>query len=253
MRKRVISDFAVFGGAPVFSSVRPISNLVRPDAEKFFNYSKIYYDSNRYIGDGSIIEVLEQRLVEFHQVRHCIVVSGGFWALVIAIKCLALPGKAEVIMPALTYRRLADCVAWAGLTPRFCEVDADRLCITAETARVCINEKTALILGVHPIVNCCDADGLELLSSEFDIPLMFDAVESVYETYKGRKIGGFGSAECFSVEASKLLNGFEGGISQPMMTHWLIACEQCVNLVFQAMVSGLSLAFMPVKLMFMQP
>jgi dTDP-4-amino-4,6-dideoxygalactose transaminase len=43
------------------------------------------------------------------------------------------------------------------------------------------------------------------------IPILFDSVESVYETVRGRKVGSFGRAECFSLHASKLINGFEGG------------------------------------------
>jgi dTDP-4-amino-4,6-dideoxygalactose transaminase len=127
------------------------------------------------------------------------------------MKCLALPGKTEVVMPSLTYRRLGDIVAWAGLTPHYCEVDPVTLSITAETAAPCINERTALILGVHPIVNCCDVEGLEALSTKTGIPLLFDAVESVYESYRGRKIGSCGNAECFSMQSSKLFNAFEGG------------------------------------------
>jgi dTDP-4-amino-4,6-dideoxygalactose transaminase len=40
---------------------------------------------------------------------------------------------------------------------------------------------------------------------------MFDSVESVYEECTAGRVGGFGGAECFSLHASKLLNGFEGG------------------------------------------
>ncbi len=66
-------------------------------------------------------------------------------------------------------------------------------------------------MGVHPIVNCCDVDGLEAVSKRSGIPLLFDTVESNYETYRGYRVGRFGRAECFSLHASKLLNGFEGG------------------------------------------
>ncbi len=157
-------------------------------------------------------QLLEARLAPiFIRSRHCVSFCGGFWGLVLAMKGLALQGRTEVVMPSLTYRRLADIVAWAGLTPHFCEVDPVRLCITAETARPCINNHTALILGVHPIVNCCDAEGLEALSAETGIPLLFDSVESSYETFNGRRVGTFGRAECFSMQSSKLLNAFEGG------------------------------------------
>jgi len=204
-------DFALFGGEPLFDSIRSISNLVRPDFEKFLGYSRLFFENECYSGGGRVEQLLEARLADFHQVRHCISFCGGFWGLVLAMKCLALRGRVEVAMPSLTYRRLADIVAWAGLTPHFCEVDPVRLCITAETARPCINDKTGLILGVHPIVNCCDAEGLEALSAETGIPLLIDAVESSYETLNGRRVGTFGRAECFSMQSSKLLNAFEGG------------------------------------------
>ena len=204
-------DFALFGGPPLFDSIRSISNLVRPDFDKFLAYSRMFFDDECYSGGGRVEQLLEARLADFHEVRHCISFCGGFWGLVMAMKGLALNGRTEVVMPSLTYRRLADIVAWAGLIPHFCEVDPVRLCITPETARPCINGNTALLLGVHPIVNCCDSEGLEALSAESGIPLLFDSVESVYETLNGRRVGSFGRAECFSMQSSKLLNAFEGG------------------------------------------
>ena len=209
--KRGPEDFALFGGQPLFDSIRSISNLVRPDVEKFLVYSLLIFDDQCYSGGGRVEQLLEARLADFHGVKHCVSFCGGFWGLVLAMKSLALEGRAEVLMPSLTYRRLADIVAWAGLTPHFCEVDPVRLCITAETARPCINDNTALILGVHPIVNSCDGEGLEALSAQTGIPLLFDAVESSYETLNGRRVGTFGRAECFSMQSSKLLNAFEGG------------------------------------------
>ena len=204
-------DFALLGGKPLFDSIRSTSNLVRPDFAKFLLYSRQLFEDNVYSGEGRVEQLLDARLADFHQVRHCISLCSGFWALVLGMQCLALKGRTEAVIPSLTYRRLADAVAWAGLTPHFCEVDPVRLCMTAETARPCITENTALILGVHPLVNCCDAEGLEALSAESGIPLLFDSVEAAYEVLNGRKIGSFGRAECFSMHASKLLNAFEGG------------------------------------------
>lgn len=209
--KHAVGDFALYGGRPLFDSIRSISNLVRPDFERFLEYSRLFHRDGRYSHSGQVERLLESRLASFHEVAHCVSFCGGFWGLVLAMQGLALTGRREVVMPSLTYRRLADIVSWAGLTPHFCEVDPDQLCITAETARPCINSNTALILGVHPIVNCCDAEGLEALSRESGIPLLFDAVESSFETVKGRRVGSLGRAECFSMQSSKLLNAFEGG------------------------------------------
>lgn len=154
---------------------------------------------------------LEERLQELHDVKHCVAVCSGFWALVLTIKNLALSGRREVVMPSLTYRRLADIAAWLDLIPRFCEVCPNTLGITAESAEQCITDETAIILAPHPIVNLCDIDGLCALSESTGIPLVFDSVEAAYATHSGQQLGGFGNAECFSVHASKFLNGFEGG------------------------------------------
>lgn len=204
-------DFALFGARPVFETVRSTSGLVRPDFERFLAYSHLLFEDGRQNGGRPVERLLERRLSEFHQVEHCVSLCSGFWALVLSVKALALPGRSEVVMPSLTYRRLADLVSWVGLIPHFCEVDPVGLCISAETAAECLNDNTALILAVHPIVNCCNAEGLETLSARTGVPLLFDSVESVYETFGHRKVGSFGRAECFSLHASKLLNGFEGG------------------------------------------
>jgi dTDP-4-amino-4,6-dideoxygalactose transaminase len=209
--KKAISDLAAFGGEPAFDQVRSTSNLVRPDIEKFLSYSKIFYDQHRYTNEGALVKMLEQRLAAFHGTQFCISFCNGFWALVLTMKCLALPGKTEIVMPSLTYRRMADLAAWVGLTPHYCDVDGTSISMTSQLAAASITSNTALLLGVHPIINTCDVDGLETLSAQTGIPLLFDSVESAFETYRGRKIGGFGRAECFSMHASKLLNGFEAG------------------------------------------
>ena len=211
VNKNRLEELAIFGGASVFAMSKSTSNLVRPDFEAFKTYSALFLDQKQYTNNGPNVKLLEQRLAAFHCVEYCVTFCSGFWALALAMSALALDGKNEIVMPSLTYRRMADIAAWVNLKPHFCEVDPETLAMSAATARSCINQNTALILGVHPIVNCCDVAGLIALAKEKSIPLLFDSVESVYESTSGGKIGEFGSAEVFSLHASKFLNGFEGG------------------------------------------
>ncbi len=204
-------DLAVLGGAPTFERPRSTSNLVRPDIDLFLAYSRLFFDAKRYSNTGPVSTLMESRLAEFHGVERCVSFASGFWGLVLAMKALAIPKKGEVVMPSLTYRRLADAAYWAGLTSNFCEVDPMTLAPTPSTVRACTNADTALIVATHPIVNCCDAVGLSELALELGIPILFDSVESVYETIGGQRTGSFGNAELYSLHASKLLNGFEGG------------------------------------------
>lgn len=209
--KSSVAELAILGGASLFAKPKSTSNLPRPDVETFLGYSKAFFAQHQFTNNGPLVKRLEQRLAAFHQTEHCVAFCSGFWAIALAISALATKGKTEIVMPSLTYRRMADIAAWVKLKPHFCEVEPATLAMSAATVRSCINDNTALILGAHPIVNCCDIEGLAALAEERDIPLLFDSVESVYETTAAGKVGCFGDAEVFSLHASKLLNGFEGG------------------------------------------
>ncbi|NDU85526.1 MAG: aminotransferase class I/II-fold pyridoxal phosphate-dependent enzyme [Ferrovum sp.] len=209
--KNQVNDLAIFGGIPVFATAKSTSNLLQPDFERFMEYSDLFLQGQRYIDRGPAVQLLERRLAEFHGVSYCITFCSGFWALALTIAALVIPGKREVIMPSLTYRRMPDIVAWLGLIPHFCEVDPETLSVSAATVAACVNVNTALILAPHPIVNCCDVRGLSRLAQDRKLPLVFDSVESVYESTTEGKVGGQGHAEAFSLHACKLINGFGGG------------------------------------------
>src|SRR5579863_4188551 len=90
-------------GAPqrLFDPPVSCSNLVQPDFERFLGYSRTFFDAHRYTNDGPVARELERRLADFHGTARCVSFSSGFWALVLAIKALALPGRDEVVMPSL--------------------------------------------------------------------------------------------------------------------------------------------------------
>ncbi len=211
MQKRSVDDLAVFGGQRLFKRSLSTSNLLQPDIEKFFKYSRLFFDRRQYTNNGPNVRLLERRLAEFHETEFCVTFCSGFWAIALAVSALAIKDRTEIVMPSLTYRRMTDIAAWVGLKPHFCEVDPTTLAMTSATVAPCVNENTGLILGVHPIVNCCDADDLVAFANSKNIPIMFDSVESVYESVSDGRVGGFGSAEAFSLHACKLLNGFGGG------------------------------------------
>ena len=203
------TDLVYFGGNnPMFETPRSIANLVKPNINNFYSYTKQSFEAGHLTDSGVVVQLFEERLKKIYGVKHAIAMCNG--GITLAVKFLALEGRREVIMPSLGYRRMADVVAWMNLTPHFCDVHPETMGITAAAAKKCINENTALILAPQPIVNICDIDGLVELSEETGIPLFFDSVEAGYCSHKGRMIGSFGDGEYFSMHASKFLNGFEG-------------------------------------------
>jgi len=210
--KKLVDDLAFFGGKPEFVSVKTTMNLPKPDEDIFFRELKHSFDAHEISNNGPLVKKLERKLADFHQVKYCVAFCSCFVGMSIAIREMAVPGRSEIVIPSLTYRRMADIVLWAGYLPRFCDVDPVTLGVTPKEVEPCINKNTALLLAPHPISNLCDLDGMEQLARNHGLPLLIDAVEAFGGSYNGKMIGSFGDAESFSLHPSKVVNGAEGGI-----------------------------------------
>ena len=103
------------------------SGLLTPNFDCFLEYSKLFFESKRYSNAGPCVLLLEERLAKFHECDHCITFSNGFWALVMALECLKIYGRYEVLMPSLTYRRLSYLVSCAGINPVYYDIDVNSL------------------------------------------------------------------------------------------------------------------------------
>ena len=205
-----IKNIFLYSQKPFFDSIKSTSNLVKPSFDDFFKGVE-YSCNNNSLSSGNLIEQFEAELSKIHGTKYCISFCNGLWAMVLTMKLLALKGRNEVVMPAMTYRRLADIVAWLNLIPHFTDVNPTTLSCTAEDFELSINKNTSLLLVAQPIVKVCDMESFERLGAKYDIPVFFDSVEAGIGTLNGRKIGSFGDAEAFSMHASKLINGFEAG------------------------------------------
>src|SRR5205085_3608220 len=80
------------------------------------------YDSAWYIL-GKRVEAFEQAYAAFNNVSHCVGVSNGLDALVIALKALNIGEGDEVIVPSNTFIASVLAVTHVGATPVFVEPD----------------------------------------------------------------------------------------------------------------------------------
>lgn len=211
MSKRRIDDLALFGGPPLFAAPRPIGQLETPPVEEYLALVRRIVADRHFTNDGPLVQELEARLAAYHGVRHCIAVANACLGLMMLIQVLARGRHGEVIMPPFTYAGLPNLAGWAGQRPRFCDIapDTHTLDPAAVAAAACAD--TTVILAVHQFNSPCSIDALTEVAELHGIPLILDAVQSIGCTYRGRMLGGFGAAEVFSLHATKLLNGFEGG------------------------------------------
>lgn len=209
--KHGVAQLGIFGGPPTFITARPIGQLALPDADLFFRHTATMFSRRRLTNNGPLVQELERRLCELHAVPHCVAFANASLALVLLMQAVARRVAGEVIMPAFTYPGLPHLAQWAGFRPRFCDIEARSHALDPGSASAAISADTALILAVHQVNSPCFIPEFEQLARDSKVPLIFDSVHGAHCTFQGRPIGCFGRAEVFSLHATKLLNGFEGG------------------------------------------
>ncbi|MEE9165690.1 MAG: DegT/DnrJ/EryC1/StrS family aminotransferase, partial [Nitrospinota bacterium] len=130
--------------------------------------------------------------------------------LTLILASLNKPG--EVIVPGFAFPAVANAVVWSGLKPVFVDVDPIYGNIDPLQVERVFTKKTVAILPVCNYGFPADFDKLEKISKKYHIPLIVDSAQSFGTLYKGKKCGGFGDAEVFSLSPSKIITSAEGGV-----------------------------------------
>jgi dTDP-4-amino-4,6-dideoxygalactose transaminase len=148
---------------------------------------------------------------DFHEVPYCTPTANGTGALTIALQALGVGRGDEVLVPGMTWVACGSAVASIGAVPVLVDVDADTLTMSPDAARAAMTERTAAIMVVHPFCSVADLDALTALAEARGVPLLEDCAQAHGARWRGRPVGTFGAAGCFSMQQSKLLTSGEGG------------------------------------------
>jgi dTDP-4-amino-4,6-dideoxygalactose transaminase len=150
---------------------------------------------------GPEVEAFEREFADYLGVPHVIGVGNGTDALTIGLRALGIRPGDEVICPSLTFYATAEAIVNADAVPVFCDVDPDTWCITAETVRPCLTDRTRAIVPVHLFGNVAPVPELRELG-----PIVLeDVAQAAGASLDGVKAGGLGDAATFSFFPSKNL------------------------------------------------
>ena len=156
--------------------------------------------SGKYIL-GPELEAFEGEFADYLGVGHVVGVGNGTDALTIGLRALGVGPGDEVVCPSLTFYATAEAIVNAGATPVFCDVDPDTWCVTSDTVRPLIGERTAAIVPVHLFGNVAPVPELR----ELGVPVLEDAAQAAGASLGGTMAGALGNAATFSFFPSKNL------------------------------------------------
>ena len=180
-----------------------------PPMDEYINEIKSMWDSHWLTNMGPKHDQLRDELKKYMGVSNVELVVNGHMALEMTLQAMGLKG--EVITTPFTFVSTTHAIVRSGLKPVFCDIDPDDLTIDVNRIESLITDDTCAILPVHVYGNICDVEAIEDIAKRHGLKVIYDAAHTFGETYKGRGIGSFGDASCFSFHATKVFNTIEGG------------------------------------------
>ena len=167
------------------------------------------WDSRWLTNMGEKHKELQRLLRTYLDVQQIDLFTNGHMALELSLQALNLQG--EVITTPFTFASTTHAIVRNGLQPVFCDINDYDYTIDVSKIEKLITDRTCAIVPVHVYGNICNVEEIEYLANKYGLKVVYDAAHTFGVKYKGKGIGSFGDASCFSFHATKVFNTIEGG------------------------------------------
>jgi len=167
-------------------------------------------DHGQYIM-GPEVRELEEALARYTGARHCITVSSGTEALLIALMALGVGRGDEVITTPFTFVATAEVIVLLGATPVFVDVDPATCNLDAAQLEAQVTPRTRAIIPVSLFGQPADMDEINAVAARHGLPVIEDGAQSFGAFYRGRRSGNLSTVGCTSFFPSKPLGCYGDG------------------------------------------
>lgn len=160
---------------------------------------------------GPEVRQLEESLAARVGVKHCIGVSSGTDALLMALMALGVGPGDEVVTTPFTFISTAETVALLGARTVFVDIDPQTYNLDANLLEEAITPATKAVLPVSLCGQCADMDAIGEIAAAHGLAVIEDAAQSFGATYKGRPSCGLSTIGCTSFFPLKPLGCYGDG------------------------------------------
>jgi dTDP-4-amino-4,6-dideoxygalactose transaminase len=163
------------------------------------------------IAQGPRVEAFEKGFAEMCGVEHAVATTSGTTALHTALLAHGIGPGDEVITSPFTFIASANSILFVGAKPVFIDIDPVTFNLDPDLIEAAITPKTKAIMPVHLFGLSADMGAIMAIAEEHDLIVIEDACQSHGATYKGKKVGSFGTGT-FSLYPTKNMTSAEGGM-----------------------------------------
>jgi perosamine synthetase len=165
-----------------------------------------------WLVQGPKVQEFESKWTEFSQAPHSIAVTSCTSALHLSLAALGIGAGDEVIVPAFTWISTANVVEHLGATVVFADIDLETFNIDVNDLQRRLTSKTKAIMPVHLFGLAANMSPIMEFASDNRLFVVEDAACGFGTTYRGKHVGTFGDAGCFSFHPRKAITTGEGGM-----------------------------------------
>jgi perosamine synthetase len=221
-------------GVPPAADIIP---LIVPEIRgNEWKYVKECLDTNWVSSVGSYVDRFERMTADLVGSKYAIATVNGTAALHIALLLAGVEADDEVIVSTLTFIAPANAIRYVGAWPVF--IDAEPRYLQIDPAgvvdfiekecrwdgQILRNRRTSrrvkAILPVHILGHPVDLDPILAVAAKYSLPVIEDATEGLGARYRGKSLGGFGDAGCFSFNGNKIITTGGGGMLVTNNADW---------------------------------
>ncbi len=180
-------------------------------------YVKEAFDENWVAPLGPNVNNFEKELAEYLKISDVAALSSGTAALHLALIILGIKKDDEVLVSSFTFSASVNPVVYQCAIPVFIDSEKDTWNMSPELLenaikdRISKGKKPKAIILVHLYGMPAKVDKIMQIAEKYEIPLIEDAAEALGSTYKGKKLGTFGTFGILSFNGNKIITTSGGG------------------------------------------
>jgi dTDP-4-amino-4,6-dideoxygalactose transaminase len=167
--------------------------------------------------NGPEVGTFERDLAAFCGARHAIGCASGTDALLLVLMAWEIKPGDAVICPSFTYHATAEMVALLGATPIIADVSPETFnldpasCERGVATAKRLGLKPRAIIPVDLFGLPADHEAIEAIAKKHDLKILDDAAQGFGATYRGKRLGTFGTASATSFFPAKPLGCYGDG------------------------------------------
>ena len=193
-----------------------------------WTYIKECLDTNWVSSVGTYVDRFERMIAGRVGCKYAVATVNGTAALHIALLLAGVGPDDEVLVSSLTFIAPANAIRYVGAWPVFIDAEPGYFQLAPSAVvdfvendcrwdgKELRNRRTGrrvkAILPVHILGHPADLDPVLEVAARYSLPVIEDATEGLGARYRGKSLGSFGTAGCFSFNGNKIITTGGGGM-----------------------------------------